>query len=135
MPAHLVDRRRRAAAGHAADHGLARDKIAANTVLFTPGTGFAELHGRAFVLPAPYRRQRYSCIFHGLGLCDEWPCIAYQRTGSRAPSRGCRESGMVLCVESLIEGGDFSIKVEEQVLATEARPEVLPRYPHDPALA
>ena len=34
---------------------------------------------------------------------------------------GVLEPGMTLCVESLIsrEGGDFSIKLEEQVLVTE----------------
>ena len=50
---------------------------------------------------------------------------------------GVLEPGMVLCVESLIsrEGGDFSIKLEEQVLVTEAGPETLSRYPADPALA
>ena len=44
---------------------------------------------------------------------------------------------MVLCVESLVsrERGDFSIKLEEQVLVTEAAPEVLSRYPPEAALS
>ncbi len=44
---------------------------------------------------------------------------------------------MTLCVESLIsrEGGDFSIKLEEQALITAAGVETLSRYPHDARLA
>ena len=119
-----------------ADYRLACDQIAANTALLRPGTSFAELHDRAFALPAPYRRQRYSCMFHGVGLCDEWPYITYPEDRMPGAFEGVLEPGMTLCVESLIsrEGGDFSIKLEEQVLVTEAGPEVLSRFPHDPAL-
>ena len=43
---------------------------------------------------------------------------------------------MVLCVEALVgaEGGDFSIKLEDQVLITETGFENLTTYPFDPAL-
>ena len=41
---------------------------------------------------------------------------------------------MVLCVEALVapEGGDFSIKLEDQVLITEDGYENLTKYPFDP---
>ena len=43
---------------------------------------------------------------------------------------------MTLCVEALVaeEGGDFSIKLEDQVLITEIGYENLTKYPFDPAL-
>jgi Xaa-Pro aminopeptidase len=46
------------------------------------------------------------------------------------------EAGMVLCVEALVspEGGDFSIKLEDQVLITETGYENLSKYPFDPRL-
>jgi len=46
------------------------------------------------------------------------------------------EPGMVFCVEALIspEGGDFSIRFEDQVLVTETGFENLTTYPHAPAL-
>ena len=46
------------------------------------------------------------------------------------------EPGMTLCVEALVaeEGGDFSIKLEDQVLITEDGYENLSTYPFDPAL-
>ena len=46
------------------------------------------------------------------------------------------EAGMVLCVEALVspEKGDFSIKLEDQVLVTEDGFENLTKYPFDEAL-
>ncbi|MGB7271111.1 MAG: aminopeptidase P family protein, partial [Albidovulum sp.] len=46
------------------------------------------------------------------------------------------EAGMVLCVEALVspEGGDFSIKLEDQVLVTETGYENLTKYPFDERL-
>ena len=46
------------------------------------------------------------------------------------------EVGMVLCVEALVspENGDFSIKLEDQVLVTENGYENLTKYPFDQAL-
>jgi Xaa-Pro dipeptidase len=116
-----------------ADHRLACEQIAWNTDLLRPGASFADLHDRAFVLPEPCRAQRYSCIFHGVGLCDEWPYVTYPEDRAPGAFEGVLEPGMVLCVESLIsrEGGDFSIKLEEQVLVTEDGPEVLSRFPLD----
>jgi Xaa-Pro aminopeptidase len=120
-----------------ADHALAEEQIAWNAALLRPGTSLAELHDRAFVLPEPYRAQRYSCIFHGVGLCDEWPFITYPEDRIPGAFEGTLETGMVLCVESLISrrGAGFSIKLEEQVLVTESGPETLSRAPLDPALA
>ena len=46
------------------------------------------------------------------------------------------EPGMTLCVEALVspEGGDFSIKLEDQVLITDTGFENLTKYPFDPRL-
>jgi len=46
------------------------------------------------------------------------------------------EPGMVLCVEALVspENGDFSIKLEDQVLITESGYENITKYPFDPLL-
>jgi Xaa-Pro aminopeptidase len=120
-----------------ADHALAQEQIARNTELLRPGTSFADLHDRAFVLPEAYRAQRYSCIFHGVGLADEWPYIAYPEDRIPGAFEGELVPGMVLCVESLISrvGASHSIKLEEQVLITETGPETLSAYPPDPAFA
>ena len=46
------------------------------------------------------------------------------------------QAGMVLCVEALVspEGGDFSIKLEDQVLVTEKGYENLSKPPFDKCL-
>ena len=46
------------------------------------------------------------------------------------------QAGMVLCVEALVspEGGDFSIKLEDQVLVTEDGFENLTKFPFCPFL-
>ncbi len=68
-----------------------------------------------------YQRQKYGCLGHGVGLCDEWPLIPYADGLVPGAYDHPLEPGMVICVEALVspEGGDFSIKLEEQVLITE----------------
>jgi Xaa-Pro dipeptidase len=73
---------------------------------------------------------------HGVGLCDEWPLIAYADTFVEGAYDYPLEAGMVLCVEALVspQGGDFSIKLEDQVLITPEGFENLSAYPFDPRL-
>ena len=73
---------------------------------------------------------------HGVGLCDEWPLIAYPGHLVDGAFEYELEASMVLCVEALVspEGGDFSIKLKDQVLITDAGFENLTTYPFDPAL-
>mgnify|MGYP001330795867 CR=1 FL=1 len=70
---------------------------------------------------------------HGVGLCDEWPLIAYPDEWVRGAYDYLVKPGMVFCVEALIceEGKDFSIKLEDQVLITETGYENLTNYPFD----
>ncbi len=120
-----------------ADFALAQEQIAHNTALLGPGVSFDALHARQFVLPEAYRKQQYPCVWHGVGLADEWPYIVYPEQRIQGAFEGALEPGMTLCVESLIsrEGGDFSVKLEEQALVTETGVETLSRYPLDEALA
>ena len=73
---------------------------------------------------------------HGVGLCDEWPLVAYEDQHVAGAFDYELEPGMVLCVEALVgeDGGAFSIKLEDQVLITENGYENLTRYPFDAAL-
>ena len=81
-------------------------------------------------------RKMHGCMMHGVGLCDEWPHVDYPGTGHEDAFDYELEAGMTLCVEALVspEGGDFSIKLEDQVLITEDGYENLTKYPFDPAL-
>jgi Xaa-Pro aminopeptidase len=116
-------------------HGI--DHIRENTALLRPGITIRELTHSGHQLEPQYWKQKYSCKMHGVGLCDEWPFVPYPDAWVDGAFEVALEPGMVICVEALVspEGGDFSIKLEDQVLITETGHEVLTSYPFDPRLA
>jgi Xaa-Pro aminopeptidase len=115
---------------HALDH------IADHKARLMPGVTIEELVMGGHQLAPEYRAQKYSCKMHGVGLCDEWPYVTYPDGWTPGAFDAALEPGMVLCVEALVspEGGDFSIKLEDQVLITATGCETLTRYPFDPRL-
>ncbi|MBI1217444.1 MAG: M24 family metallopeptidase [Rhodobacteraceae bacterium] len=114
----------------------AMDHIEVNRSLLKPGVTVRELTHGGHQLDPNYWAQKYSCKMHGVGLCDEWPFVPYPDAWVEGAFDVALEPGMVLCVEALVspEGGDFSIKLEDQVLITETGFETLTRYPFDPRL-
>ena len=115
---------------HAVDH------IAENMAMLKPGVTIRDLVFNGHQLEDRYWKQKYSCKMHGVGLCDEWPFVPYPDGWVDGAFEVALEPGMVLCVEALVspEGGDFSIKLEDQVLITETGYENLTTYPFDPRL-
>ena len=101
-----------------------------------PGVTIRELTHGGHQLAPEYWKQKYSCKMHGVGLCDEWPYVTYPDGWTEGAFDAVLEVGNVLCVEALVspEGGDFSIKLEEQVLITATGHECLTTYPFDPRL-
>ena len=118
-------------AGQAALRDLAEAQIAHNTALIGPGVSLCEIGERAFVLPENCRKNRYSVMMHGVGLCDEYPSVYYPEDALITGYDAVLEPGMCLCVESYVgvEGGAEGVKLEEQVLVTENGHEVLSTYP------
>ncbi len=118
------------------DYRMSVEHIQTNMALLQPGTPFTDLTQKGHHLPPEYQRLKYGCKFHGVGLCDEWPLIAYPDQFVEGAFDYEVQPGMVFCVEVLTsrDGGDFSIKLEDQVLVTEAGPENLTTYPWDPTL-
>ena len=114
----------------------AHEHIMQNMQMLKPGVMMPELTMNAHKLAPEYQKGKYSCLMHGVGLCDEWPLIAYADTFVEGAYDYPLEAGMVLCVEALVspEGGDFSIKLEDQVLITPEGFENLSAYPFDPRL-
>ncbi len=117
-------------------YGHAMDHIADHQARLRPGVSIKELVFGGHQLEDRYWKQKYACKMHGVGLCDEWPYVAYPDGWIEGAFDAVLEPGMVLCVEALVspEGGDFSIKLEDQVLITETGCENLTRYPFDAAL-
>ncbi len=106
------------------------EQIQYNMELLKPGLSFYDMAHKSLVYD-PNVYQQYSCVYHGVGLCDEWPCIYFPQTWEAAGYDGVLEPGMVICVEAChgkLSGGP-GVKLEEQVLITETGYELLSNYP------
>jgi len=115
---------------------VAYDHVMTNIDIIQPGMSFAEMTAKAHRLPTAYRAQRYGVIAHGVGLCDEYPCVRYPEDVEAHGYEGCFAPGMTLCVEAYVGavGGHEGVKLEEQVLVTETGCELLSRYPFEASL-
>lgn len=112
---------------------IAYEHIQANAHMLKPGVKFTDLTHNGHRLPEEFRAQRYGVMFHGVGLCDEYPCIRYPEDLDSYGYEGELQAGMTLCVEAYIGavGGKDGIKLENQLLITEDGFEDLTRYPFE----
>ena len=115
---------------HAVEH------IQTNMDMLRPGVNMQDLSRNTHVLDDKFQAQKYGCLMHGVGLCDEWPLIAYPDKMVEGAFDYDLQPGMTLCVEAAVGevGGDFTIKLEDQVLITDDGYENLTTYPFDDAL-
>ncbi len=116
---------------------IAWEQVQANIEILKPGMAFRELWEKTKSLPADCLPNRYGCLYHGVGLCDEYPTIPYpEDVAPDTPAEELLEPGMVLCAESYTGrlGGREGVKLEEQILITETGHEVLSNYPWDDRL-
>jgi Xaa-Pro aminopeptidase len=114
----------------------AHEHIMVNMEMLKPGVNMNDLTMKSHKLADKYQDQKYGCLMHGVGLCDEWPLIAYPDKHVEGAFDYELKPGMAICVEALVGevGGDFSIKLEDQVIITEDGHENLTKYPFDQAL-
>ena len=114
----------------------AMEHIQTNMEMLRPGVMIPELSANTHVLDDQFQAQKYGCLMHGVGLCDEWPLVAYPDKAVAGAFDYPLEAGMVLCVEAAVGavGSDFTIKLEDQVLITDDGYENLTQYPFDAAL-
>ncbi len=112
------------------------EHIQTNMQMLKSGVAIPDIVKNCHRLDDQFQKLKYGCFMHGVGLCDEWPLIAYPDQYVEGSYDYQLEPGMTLCVEVLVgaEGGDFSIKLEDQVLITEDGFELLTAYPYDPRL-
>jgi Xaa-Pro aminopeptidase len=117
-------------------YAQAEEQIAANMEMLRPGRSFKELSFAATSVPEDFLPNRYSVLFHGVGLCDEYPAVPYPEDWQRSGYDGVLEPNMIVCVESYIgrHGGHEGVKLEEQVLITATGYSQLSRYPRDARL-
>jgi len=110
-------------------YSMARNQIDHNFRLIKPGMSFKELIKKSWVLPDEYYGNRYSCMVHGIGLCDEWPQIRYPIDGGE--EGGTFEKNMTITLESYIGkvGGKEGVKLEQQYLIGENGLELMSHHP------
>lgn len=115
---------------------IAYEHIKHNMSILKPGMSFREVTEAGLLLPEQYRAQRYGVMMHGVGLCDEYPCIRYPEDLEGHGYDGVLEPGMTLCVEAYVGavGGREGVKLEDQVVITETGVENLTSYPFEAAL-
>jgi len=108
---------------------MAVEQIHYNAELIKPGLSFKEFIKKSWVLPEAYYGNRYSCMVHGIGLCDEWPMIKYPT--EITDEKGEFEKNMTITVESYVGevGGKEGVKLEQQYLINENGLELLSRHP------
>lgn len=123
----LAPKRMREAYKHGVEH------IRHNMALLRPGLHMEDLTQSLHVLEPRYDALKYSSPLHGVGLCDEWPLIAYPDRLVPGAFDAEIAANMCLCVEALVGevGGDFMVKLEDQVVVTAAGADVMSRYPWD----
>ena len=108
---------------------MATDHINHNARLIKNGVSFREFTEKSWKLPEEYYGNRYSCVVHGIGLCDEWPQIKYPTDGGQR--EGFFEKNMTITVETYIGkvGGKEGVKLEQQYLVGENNLELMSHHP------
>ena len=108
---------------------MAVEHINHNSRLIKSGMSFKEFTEKSWKLPKEYYGNRYSCMVHGIGLCDEWPMIRYPTDGGQR--EGYFEKNMTITVETYIGevGGKEGVKLEQQYLIKENGLELLSNHP------
>ena len=108
---------------------MAVEQINHNYRLIKHGTSFKEFTEKSWKLPEEYYGNRYSCMLHGIGLCDEWPQIKYPT--DKGQRDGHFEKNMTITLESYIGkvGGKEGVKLEQQYLVGENNLELMSHHP------
>ena len=108
---------------------MAVEQIEYNSNLIRPGVSFKEFIEKSWKLSDEYYGNRYSCMAHGIGLCDEWPFIRYPTDGGQ--KEGYFQKNMTITVESYIgkQGAKEGVKLEQQFLINDDGLELMSKHP------
>ena len=114
---------------------MAYDEIQHNMGVVRAGISFHELQRQSYPIPEECQENAYTCIYHGVGMCDEYPRIDPYHRGLN-PFDGTLEAGMVITVESFMgpKGERDGVKLEEQILVTYDGYEMISTFPFEEAL-
>ncbi|MEM7208935.1 MAG: Xaa-Pro peptidase family protein [Pseudomonadota bacterium] len=102
-------------------------EIEHNLTLVRDGITLEEFGEQAFVQPEEFHTNQYTCIFHGVGMCDEAPKLYYPRDREARGYPDTLRENMVICMESYVGavGERDGVKLEQQVRVTKDGYELL----------
>ena len=108
---------------------IAVEHITFNADLIKNGMSFREFTMKSWKLPEDYYGNRYSCMVHGIGLCDEWPFIKYPTDGGQRD--GYFEKNMTIAVETYIGkvDGKEGVKLEQMYRVGDQHLELMSLHP------
>ncbi|MGB1361231.1 MAG: M24 family metallopeptidase [Alphaproteobacteria bacterium] len=114
-------------------YDIAHEHVNYNMERLKPGLTYKEWVFDGYKIRDDVMPQRYSCVGHGVGLCDEAPCLYHTVDWDNYGYDGTFKPGMVICVESYTGkvGGREGVKLEQQCLITETGYELLSDFPMD----
>lgn len=114
-------------------YSMAYEQIQHNISIIKPGVEFREIAERAWKIPERFVEQRYTSVMHGVGMHGETPFIAHAMDYQAYGRDGFIRPNMVISVESYIgeKGAGEGVKLEEEVLVTEAGVELLSHFPFE----
>jgi len=112
-------------------YDLALEHIHHNLSILKEGVSYREFGEKEWMIPDIYRANRYGCTVHGVGLCDEYPCLYHFDSFETAGYDGVFLENMVVCVESYMGalGEKEGVKLEQQVRITKDGYELLSDFP------
>ncbi len=112
---------------------LAHEQVHHNMGVLEPGMTFRGYADRAWNIPDRYHKHRYYLSAHGNGMTGEYPYLYHHADYPDAGYDGTILPGMTLCVESFIgaDDGGEGVKLEQQVLITDAGVELLSEFPFE----
>ncbi len=110
----------------------AKAEVEFNMKLIRSGVAFSDFRAQAYDQDEQYHTNAYSCIIHGVGMCDEYPRIDQKFAGPLRYEDTFQED-MVICVESYAGavGERDGVKLEQQVRVTEDGCELLTSSPYE----
>ncbi len=120
-------------------YAYAVEEIEHNLNLVKDGVDFETFRQNVWQTPEEFQHNAYSCLLHGVGMCDEYPQIKHpfrQPFIDKNCYSGELKAGMVVCIESYIGavGETDGVKLEQQVLITKEGYELLSTYPYEDCL-
>ena len=113
------------------------ENLHVNIELIRAGMSFREYAEKSWPVPAEFWLRRYNSVAHGVGMGNEWPHIPFAADWAANDKREeIFAENMVMAIESCIgrEDGRECVKLEEMVVVTNGKCQLLSTFPFETAL-